>query len=66
MNENLKKWLADLAKWILIVIVSAIAFYLVCPKYDFFYGPNIRGNRMTGDTEILRGDKWESLREPKK
>lgn len=31
----MKDWLADVTKWIVVIAVAAIAFYLVYPKYYF-------------------------------
>ena len=54
----MKKWLADVTKWVLIIIVALIAFYVACPKYHFEFfqmetGEEIvRMNSITG--EIIR------------
>ena len=50
-DESLKSWLADLTKWILIIIIAAVAFYIVCPKY-YFVNRTIRCNKVTGKVEI--------------
>ena len=31
----MKKWFADVTKWVVIIIVALIAFYVACPKYHF-------------------------------
>lgn len=58
MEENLKTWLVDLIKWILIIIIAAVAFYIVCPKYYFDHGGFVRCNKVTGKVEFLRGGNW--------
>ena len=50
--------LYDVAKWWLIMLLAGIIFYFIYPKYHFISSV-VRGNRITGDVEILIGGKWE-------
>ena len=65
MNENLKIHLADFIKWVLIIIIAAIAFYIASPKY-YFQNANIRCNKVTGKTEINRDGSWEEIHQSNK
>jgi hypothetical protein len=46
----------DVVKWSLIIAIGAIAFYAVCPKYDFIYyeksGVYFRENTITGEIDL--------------
>jgi len=59
----MKGRLLDIIKWSLIIIVGAVAFYLVYPKY--YFGVNeagrivSRGNKIEGKVEVIRGS-WSS------
>jgi hypothetical protein len=48
--------LLDVVKWSLIITIGAIAFYAVCPKYDFIYyeksGVYFRENTITGEIDL--------------
>ena len=48
--------LLDVVKWSLIIVIGAIAFYAVCPKYDFIYyeksGVYFRENKITGEIDL--------------
>jgi len=65
MNPHVKAWLADLAKWLLVVIFAAVAYYVVCPKY-YFIDRHTRGNMITGEMESWHSwagnghPKWKS------
>ena len=54
----MKKWFADVTKWMVIIIVALIAFYVACPKYHFEFFQTetgeeiVRMNSITG--EIIR------------
>jgi len=45
----------------LIIIIAAIAFYIVYPKYQFVEEGLVRCNRVTGEIEILVNNNWKSL-----
>jgi hypothetical protein len=61
MNENLKTHLVDFIKWVLIIIIAAIVFYIVYPKYHF-ENRIIRCNKVTGKVEIcsLADGNWKT------
>jgi hypothetical protein len=58
MDESLKTWLAGIIKWVLIIIIAAVAFYTVCPKY-YFDNRITRCNKVTGKVEIFREGNWK-------
>ena len=39
----------DVIKWGLIIIIAAVAFYIVYPKYDFIPDFPFKGNKFTGE-----------------
>jgi hypothetical protein len=49
--------LLDVIKWWLIIVVGILAFYVVCPKYEFDKTGNVRMNTITGKAE-MRLDKY--------
>lgn len=60
----MKERLLDVIKWGLIIVIAAIAFYIVYPKY--YFGDtggkiNSRGNKITGGVELLWDGKWERI-----
>lgn len=59
----MKERLLDVIKWGLIVIIGAIAFYIVCPKYEFDRSTVrvSRANEITGKIELLDKGKWKNV-----
>ena len=60
--------LTGVMKWIIIILIGAIVFYLLCPKYSFnsktIDGSYVRENKITGKVEVFSQDtkKWQSLK----
>ncbi|KKP33247.1 MAG: hypothetical protein A2312_00375 [Candidatus Staskawiczbacteria bacterium RIFOXYB2_FULL_32_9] len=57
MEENIKKYLI----WIVVFVVVAVVFYILCPKYYFIidYGVWHRCNEITGTCEYFSDNsKW--------
>ena len=61
--------LTGVIKWGTIIIIGAVVFYLVCPKYSFnsknIDGAYIREHKITGEVEVFSYDtkEWQSLKE---
>ena len=62
----MKERILDIIKWGVIIVIGALAFYLVYPKYYFSSDPSgtihNRGNKFTGKVEEFKYDygkgKW--------
>lgn len=52
------KEIASALKWGFIIIVAAVAYHMVAPKYYFMKGGDLRGNRITGKIEMLDSHGW--------
>ena len=59
----MKERLLDVIKSGLIIIIGAIAFYIVCPKYEFDRVKIrvSRLNKITGKVELFEKGKWKTL-----
>ena len=57
----MKERLLDVIKWGIIIVIGAIAYYIVCPKYYFsdYNGIAImeKGNMITGSVERVSVDE---------
>ena len=68
-DRSIDSALTSIIKWGIIIIIGAIVFYLVCPKYSFnskntSEGAYFRENRITGEVEVFSYDtkEWQSLK----
>jgi hypothetical protein len=62
----LKDFIFQVGKWWAILSFTALLFYLVYPKYDFYPRSGlIRINRITGTVERIVGGQWVNFEKPK-
>jgi hypothetical protein len=57
MESETQNWLAALAKWTIVVILAAVALYVVYPKYyfsDITLTPNSGGDLIVGAVRCNR------------
>ena len=55
MQEDTRKMFLSAAKWSIVAIVAAIAFYNASPKYFFTNQGRIKCNRITGEVQEVMG-----------
>ena len=49
---------------VLLLIITAIIFYIVCPKYYFFVKEGVfRGNKITGKIMWYQKGEWKELKD---
>ncbi len=62
MNEIILDAILDIIKWEIIIVIGAIAFYIVAPKYHSVGGnPHNRINKITGKVEVISEGTWKSI-----
>jgi len=44
MKTENKKWIMDVLKFVIAIVLAAILFYIVCPKY-YFNNMNVTGDK---------------------
>jgi hypothetical protein len=66
---NMKDVIKDIIKWGIIIVIGAIAFYVVYPKYEVVMTTGaacVRYNKFTGETErkiVFNDEKnWETIK----
>jgi hypothetical protein len=63
MNNQITSFI----KWVVLIIVAALAFYIVCPKYNFIREGDklFRANTISGKVELWRWDispsRWQNV-----
>jgi len=74
MGNRIEKWIMDILKCSIAVVLAATAFYVVCPKYYFsdisvsntesgFALGAVRCNRITGEVVLVITNRQIVMRE---